>query len=105
MPISRRYSPEAAPGEQCMFGMDFAPLIPPGVGIQNGTLKIFTNTSPPAPADADWVVTGLTWLDRTLYATLAGGKSGVDYMLTWTATDTQGNVWPRSALLLCAPTS
>ena len=89
-----------------MFGMDFAPLIPPGVGIKSGTLKIFTNASPARARrrrlDRHRAV---TWLDRTLYATLGGGKSGVDYMLTWTATDTQGNVWPRSALVLCAPTS
>lgn len=105
MPISRRYSREAAPGESCIFGLDFSPLIPPGVGIQAGGLQVLTNTSPPLAASGDWDIGAVTWLDRTLYATLAGGKAGVDYILTWTATDTQGNVWPRSALLLCAPTS
>ena len=105
MPISRRYSPEHPPGESCAFGLDFSPLIPPGVGIKSGTLNIFTNTSPPAIADSDWTKGAVTWLDRTLYATLGGGRSGVDYILTWTAVDTEGNVWPRSGLVLCAPTS
>jgi hypothetical protein len=105
MPISRRYSPEAAPGETCVYGLDFAPVIPPGVGIAAGKLSIFTNVSPPAAADADWTASAVTWIDRTLYATLSGGKTGTDYILTWTATDTQGNIWPRSSLLLVAPTS
>jgi hypothetical protein len=75
------------------------------VGITAGKLAIFTNTSPPNPADTDWTVSAVTWIGRTLYATLSGGITGTDYILTWTATDTQGNIWPRSSLLLVAPTS
>jgi hypothetical protein len=105
MPLSRRYTPEKDPGESSTFGMDFSTLIPPGVGISGGTLAIFTNTKPPIAADADWSKGTVTVYDRTLYAMLGGGKVGIDYLLTWTATDTNGNVWPRSALCLCAPTS
>ena len=45
--------------------------------------------------------------DRTLYATVTAFAlaSGNDFDLVWTATDTDGNVWPRTASVLCAPTS
>ena len=33
------------------------------------------------------------------------GVDGKDYQLRWSATDTSGNVFPRTALLLCAQTS
>jgi hypothetical protein len=105
MPISRRYSPEHPPGESCLFGFDFSPLIPPGVGIASGTLDIQTNTVPPVEANGDWTVGAVQVRDRTLYATLAGGQSGTDYLLIWVATDTNGNIWPRTGAVLCAPTS
>ena len=105
MPLSRRYTPEHPAGETCPFGFDFSPIIPVGVGISAGALSIFTNTQPPVAADADWTKGNVTWLDRTLYATLGGGKDGIDYRLDWTATDTDGNIWVRSGLILCAATS
>jgi hypothetical protein len=105
MPLSRRYTPEHYPSESSIYGMDFSYLIPPGVGISGGALTIFTNTQPPVAADADWIKGTVTVHDRTLYATLGGGKTGTDYMLVWTATDSNGNVWPRAALVLCAYTS
>lgn len=105
MPLSRRYSPEVAPHESCVFGLDFSTVIPPGVGIVSGSLTIQTNTQPPVAADADWTKGTVSVQDRTLYATLSPSKSGTDYILTWTAIDTSGNTWPRSALALVAPTS
>jgi hypothetical protein len=105
MPLSRRYTPEKAPGESSVFGMDFSYLIPVGVGISSGALAIATNTSPPVAADGDWTKGTVSVHDRTLYATLGGGKAGTDYQLTWTATDSNGNIWPRTALCLCALTS
>jgi hypothetical protein len=105
MPLSRRYTPEHPPGESCPFGLDFSFLIPPGIGIASGALSIFTNTVPIASADADWTVGPVTVQGRTLYAVLTGGVEGKDYQLRWTATDTQGNVWPRTTLVLCAETS
>jgi hypothetical protein len=105
MPLSRRYTPEHPAGEACVFGLDFSAVIPPGVGIASGDLDIFTNTVPPNAADADWTKGPVSVQGRVLYATLAGGLDGTDYMLTWTATDTAGNVWPRTGLILVAATS
>lgn len=104
MPLSRRYTPEFCPGEQSNIGLDFSYVIPPGVGINAGTLKVFTNVANPA-ASTDFTVGEVTVLGRSLYASLSGGVDGTDYQLRWTATDTDGNVWPRTALLLCAQTS
>ena len=105
MPISRRYSPEHPPGESCSFGLDYSFVIPVGVGISSGVLSIFTNTAVPAPADADWQKGAVSVQGRAIYAVLSGGVSGTDYILKWVATDTAGNIWPRSTLVLCADTS
>ena len=42
---------------------------------------------------------------RAVYARLQGGVAGQDYQLRWVIGDTAGNIWTRTALLLCAPTS
>lgn len=105
MPLSRRYSPEWAPGEQCNIGLDFSAIVPPGVGLTGGSLSIFTNSASPAAADADFTVGAVEVRGRAIYAMLKGGVSGKDYQLRWIATDTEGNVWPRTALMLCADTS
>lgn len=105
MPISRRYTPELAPGESCSFGMDFSFIVPPGVGLTGGTLAIFSNEAFPQAADSDFTIGPVGVRGRAIYATLAGGVEGKDYQLRWKATDTQGNVWPRTALVLCAHTS
>jgi hypothetical protein len=97
MPVSRRYSPEWAPGDSSMVGMDFSALIPPGAGIAGGSLAVAPNP--------DFVVGPATIDGRTVYAPLTGGVSGTDYSLTWTVTDTDGNTWNRTAKMLCAPTS
>ena len=105
MPISKRYSPEHPPGESCSFGLDYSFVIPVGVGVESGTLAIFTNVANPAPADADWVKGPVTVRGRAIYANLGGGVAGTDYRLVWTAVDSQGNTWPRTTLCLCADTS
>ena len=104
MPLSRRYTPEFPAGESSIVGMDFSYVIPPGVGIQSGTLDIFTNVATPA-ASSDFQVGDVTIRGRVLYAQVSGGVDGTDYQLRWSATDSSGNVWPRTALLLCAQTS
>jgi hypothetical protein len=105
MPLTRRYSPEWAPAEVGSIGMDFSAIIPPGVGIASGKLDIASNTVPPV-ASSDFTVAGAPQvIGRAVYATVSGGVGGKDYQFTWTATDTNGNAWPRTALLLCAPTS
>ncbi|HEY1887138.1 MAG TPA: hypothetical protein VGG86_13995 [Roseiarcus sp.] len=105
MPISRRYTPEHAPGESCSYGLDFSFVVPVGVGVESGTLQIFKNDAVQTPAGADWQIGPVTVRGRAIYASLSGGVSGVDYQLKWTATDSQGNAWPRTCLVLCADTS
>jgi hypothetical protein len=103
--INDRYLPAHPPTESCVFGIDYSSVIPLGVGISSGTLDIFENVVPPVEAADDFTIGTVTVLGRALYATLSGGVDGTDYMLRWTATDTQGNVWPRTGLCLCAQTS
>jgi len=105
MPISRRYSPEHPPGETCAFGLDYSFVVPVGVGVESGTLEILTNTAAPIDASADWTIGPVTVRGRALYAMLTGGVAGTDYQLKFTAVDTAGNSWPRTALVLCADTS
>ena len=105
MPLSRRYSPEHPPGESCSFGLDFSSILPVGVGLESGALAILTNTAAPADASDDWQIGAVTVRGRAVYAMLSGGVSGKDYQFRWTANDTAGNVWARTALVLCAETS
>jgi hypothetical protein len=105
VPLSRRYTPEHPPGEDCSFGLDFSFILPVGVGIASGSLAILTNTATPADASADWTIGPVTVRGRALYAMLSGGVAGTDYQLKWTAVDTAGNTWPRTTLVLCADTS
>ena len=105
MPISRRYTPAWAPGEGALIGMDFSFVIPPGVGIVSGTLHFFNNIAVPLNRDADFVIGPIGILGRILYTSLGGGVEGIDYQVLWTATDSLGLDYPRTALMLCAPTS
>lgn len=104
MPISRRYSPEHPPGESCNFGLDYSFIIPPGIGIVSGTCAVWTNTYAPTTS-TDWTIGAVSVQGRSIYALLTGGVEGTDYQIRWSATDTAGNVWPRTCLVLCAQTS
>ena len=104
MPISRRYSPEWASGDSSLIGMDFSAMIPPGVCLTSGALAIATNTQPPV-ASTDFTIGTPAVSGRTTYAEITGGVAGTDYQLTWTVNDTDGNIFSRTALMLCAPTS
>ena len=106
MPLSRRYSPELAPNEGSLFGMDFSAILPPGVGIALGQCAAFTNTVPPQ-ATTLLTVGDVSIVGRTLVAFIEASPqaSGVDFQISWIAFDTQDNVWPRVGLVLCAPTS
>ena len=105
MPLSRRYNPEHPPGEKCSFGVDLSFIVPPGVGLASGSLAILTNTAAPIDASADWTIGPVTVRGRALYAMLTGGVAGTDYQLKWTAIDTNGNIFPRTTLVLCGETS
>ena len=105
MPLSRRYTPEKPPQEDTLFGMDFAPILPPGVGITGGQLDIFHNVVPPVAADADFVKGPIASREKALYCRLSGGIEGKDYHLRWEMWDSAGNTWQRTGLILCAQTS
>jgi hypothetical protein len=105
MSITRRYTPNFAPGEASIIGMDFSYVIPPGVGIVSGSLHFFNNLSVPVAADSDFDIGTVLILGRVLYAAISGGSIGKDYQVVWTAVDTTGAIWPRTALMGCAPTS
>lgn len=104
MPLSRRYSPEVAPGESSLFGMDFSFVLPPGAVIVSASLVVLTNTFEPTHAP-EWTVGPVTIDGTAVYARLSGGVEGVDYQLRFTVTDSDRNVWPRTALVLCSLTS
>lgn len=104
MPLSRRFSPEHAPGDSLVYGFDFSYLIPPGVGIKAAQLVVFTNTVAPV-ASTDFSIGTVAFIGRVVYARLAGGIDGTDYQFRFTANDTEGNVWNRVGLVLCAETS
>lgn len=105
MPLSRRYTPEHPPGESCLFGLDFSAIIPVGRGVKSGTLAILSNTAFPTDSSADWEIGPVLVRGRAIYANLSGGLDGHDYQLIWTAVDTDGNVFPRTALILVGNTS
>ena len=104
MPLSRRYTPEWAPGESSLIGLDFSFIIPPGVGITSGLLSIWTNTVAPA-ISSDFTIGSVGVRGRAIYARLSGGVDGTDYQVRWTVTDTDGDVWPRLAFCLVSETS
>lgn len=104
MAISNRYDPPHPPGETCNFALDFSPVIPLGVGIQSANLTILLNTNPPQSQD-DWTLADPQIIGRRLYVQCGGGVEGTDYQFVWTATDSLGNVWPRTTLVLCASAS
>ena len=105
MALTRRSHPPHPPGESCSFGMDFSAVIPLGMGIVSSSLAIFTNTVPPASADAQWTKGQSYQRGRAVFQILAGGLIGTDYLLQWTVTDNRGSAWVRTGLILCASTS
>jgi len=98
---TRRYVPAWAANESDPVGLNMAMILVPGVGISSGSLTIWTNTAVPAQS-TDFVIGTPVIEGRVVYASLSGGVQGRDYQLRWVITDTQGNVWPRVALLLCS---
>ena len=104
MAISDRYEPPHPPGEQSTYALDYSPILPPGVGLVSGSLTIVQNLNPVAPAP-EWTIGAVTAIGRRVYCPLAGGTEGTDYQLRWVGTDSLGNVWPRTAYVLCAQAS
>jgi hypothetical protein len=104
MSLNERYRPEHPPAERCRFGLDYGLLIPPGVGIASGSVEVWTNTPGDVQPSNDWTIGPVDIEGRTVFAVLSGGIEGTDYQIRWTVTDTDGNVWPRTVLVLCAQT-
>jgi hypothetical protein len=104
MALSVRYRGDFAPGESCNVGMDFSFVVPPGVGLSTGSLAVWTNRVPPVQSP-DFTIGTVYVRGRAVYAAVTGGVEGTDYQFRFSATDTEGNVWPRTALLLCTQTS
>jgi len=104
MALNNRFLPSHAPGESNLYALDFSAILPPGVTVASAGLTIQLNTVPPTPT-TDFTIGPVTTNGRRVYAELSGGVSANDYRITFAATDTLGNLWPRSALLLCAATS
>lgn len=104
--LTRRYIPSLAANEKSVFGIDYSDVIPLGVGIAAGTLDVFTNTVPPQDTTL-LTMTAVTVRQRALYATITAkpGADGADFRLLWQATDTLGNIWPRTVLCLCSATA
>ena len=75
------------------------------ISAKSGTLHFFNNVAVPTNRDADFIIGPILVLGRILYTSLGGGVEGIDYQVLWTATDTFGLDYPRTALMLCAPTS
>lgn len=85
--------------------MDFSLLLPMGVGIGQADLKIFNNTFLSPDVSVDWIIDPVTISGRQVWTRLQGGVDGQDYQLRWSVTDTDGQVFPKTALVLCSQTN
>ena len=104
MAISQRYRPSHPAGQSAVYAVDFSNMLPPGVGVTMPAIQFFTNTVPPG------IATGITssgggFRGRLAWINITGGTAGQDYLVQWTVSDTTGNQWIITALLLCAATS
>jgi hypothetical protein len=86
--------------------MSFETVVPPSAVLLDGTLAILTNAAPPAPSTL-LTFGEVTVRGRIVYATVVATPEadGTDFQLLWTVVDTDGNVWPRTALVLCSATA
>lgn len=104
MPLTRRYSPEHSPGDSCLYGIDMSLVLPPGAFISLGSVAVLSNTFVPTPAP-EWAVGPVQIQGSVIFARLSGGTEGSDYQIRWNVQDSDGNVWNRTALVLCSLTS
>ena len=104
MALTRRYRPAIPPNEAASIGMDLTPILPPGVIITSATLTILKNTNPTQPT-TDFTQGPTTINGRQAWANIVGGTPGTDYQFRWSLTDSQSNIWQRTALGLCATSS
>ena len=110
MPLTRRYQPTHPEGDTVLIGIDFATVLAPGAALRDPDLAFWINwPGDVVPADADWEIDPLVGVQvagrRRLLTRISGGVSGIDYQLRWSASDTLGNFWTRTALLLVGDTA
>jgi len=104
MSVNNRYQPSHPQGASALYALDYANILPPGVGITSGGIAVTLNTVPPTPT-SELEVTPAGVTGRRVFAQISGGVAGHDYRIVWVANDSLGNIWPRTCLLLCAATS
>ena len=104
MALSHRYHPSKAPNEACTIGIDLSHMLPPGIGLSTVTISAFTTTAPANPT-SDFTFGTISLRGRLAWCTISGGTEGSDYQIRWLLTDTVGNTWGRTGLMLCAQTS
>jgi hypothetical protein len=61
--------------------------------------------APPTKVGYPALALGTAIRGRTVHSYISGGAPGQDYQLRWIITDTLGNLWRRTGLLLVAETS
>lgn len=98
--MSTRYHPSHPVGEVCLFGMDFSFILPAGAAVSLASLVIFLNAAGGVAAP-EWVVGPVQIDGLRVFARCSGGTEGNDYQFLWSVTDSDGNVFPRTALVLC----
>lgn len=103
MAITRRYQPSWPSDESAWIGIDYAEVIPPGVILTAGTL-IIAGITPPFAQD-NFTLGPVTLIGRQAWCLISGGMTGIDYQCRWLCADSNGQIWSRVALLLCADTS
>lgn len=104
MAVSGRYQPSHPAGQSAVYAVDFSAMLPPGIGLTMPAIQIQTNTVPPGLASGI-TTSGGGFAGRRVWITITGGTNGQDYLITWTVSDTTGNLWVRTFTLLCARTS
>ena len=106
MSLNNRYEPSHPAGQNILYGLDFANILPDGVTIATpgSSVSVQLNTVPPTnTTDLNPSVDSIT--GRRIYVRLQGGTAGTDYRVNFQALDSLGNSWLRTVLLLCAATS
>lgn len=106
MPVIQR-SNTKAPSEVRDVSFDFSAELAAGETITGQSVTVYYNQSPPVVAGAggDLIASGVTLLQNTLVTcVLSAGNFGVDYIVTFTATTSAGQVIPRSIYQLVGQT-
>jgi hypothetical protein len=103
--MSGRFTPKKPPAELAWFALDFMRVVGRGVGLAAVAVHAWTNTVMPVLADSDWTIGAPLIEGRIAYTQLGGGVDGSDYQLRFTVTDTDGNVFERTGLILVSETS